>query len=86
MNNGIAFLTNNNGTMLLKQENADGPVCVHTFHGFYDFDGTENDVIIPAGEMVMLINYYRYIKDNNIRKNNRIYTHFKKFYNSTKTS
>lgn len=67
MNNCITFLTNNNGTMLLKQENVDGPVCVHTFHGFYDFDGTENDVIISAGDMVMLINYYRYIKDNNIK-------------------
>ena len=67
MNNQITFLTNNNGTMILSQEKVDGSVCVHTFHGFFDFDGSENDLNIKPGDFVMLLNYYRYVKENNIQ-------------------
>ena len=64
-NNQITFLTNNNGTISLYQEKIDGAVNVNIFHNFNDY-GKDN-ITISAGDMVMLINYYRYIKDNNIQ-------------------
>lgn len=65
--NTLKFLVNNNGTMCLSQDKTDGAVTVHTFHNFNDFSETKNDMYIPNGDMVMLINFYRYVKDHNIQ-------------------
>lgn len=65
--NKLTYFTNNNGTMEISQNEPDGKVIVHTFHGYNDFSDTRNDIEIPAGDMVMLINLYRHIKGNDIQ-------------------
>ena len=65
--NTLKFLTNNNGTMETTQNKIDGEVTIHVFHWFNDFSKTKDDIKIPAGDMVMLINLYRYIKENDIQ-------------------
>lgn len=65
--NKLTYLVNNNGTMEISQKEIDGNATVHTFHGASDFSDTQNDIIIPAGDMVMLVNFYRYIKENDIQ-------------------
>lgn len=57
----ISFDVNNQDKLIFRQEKHDAPVQVYRANG--------SDVIseIPAGEMVMLHNYYRWIKDNNIQ-------------------
>jgi len=65
--NKLEFLVNNNGTMEVKQERTDSSVTIHTYHSINDFHSTKNDYAISAGDMVMLLNYYRYIKNNNIQ-------------------
>lgn len=54
MNELIYFVNNNNGVLKIAQEEPDGTVTV-------------DDLEIPPGDMVMLINYYRYIKENDIQ-------------------
>lgn len=63
----LKYLVNNNGTMIISQEKPDSKVIVHTYHNFNNFSNKDNDIIINSSDMVMLINYYRYIKDNNIK-------------------
>lgn len=65
--NKLTYFTNNNGTMEILQSEPDGKVIVHTFHNYSDFSDTTNDIEISAGDMVMLINLYRYIKENDIQ-------------------
>lgn len=65
--NTLKFLVNNNGTMCLSQDKTDGAMTVHTFHNFNDFSETKNDMYIPNSDMVMLINFYLYVKDNDIQ-------------------
>lgn len=65
--NKLVFLVNNNGTMEVKQDKPDSSVTIHTYHNFNDFNSTKNDYTISASDMVMLFNYYRYVKDNNIQ-------------------
>lgn len=65
--NELKFLINNDSTMQLLQEKPDGDVILHTFHNLDDFSETENDIKIPAGDMVMLMNLYRYVKENDIQ-------------------
>ena len=59
----MLFHTNNHGFMDVDQFRTDEPVKVKT--------GTNNKVEhieeISAGDFVMLINWYRYIKDNDIQ-------------------
>lgn len=65
--NTLNFLVNNNGTMQLSQSEPDGVVTVHTFHNSNDFSETKDDIKISAGEMVMLVNLYQYVKNNDIQ-------------------
>ena len=59
----MLFHTNNHGFLNVEQSTTDAPVKVRT--------GTNNTVErieeISAGDFVMLINLYRYIKDNDIQ-------------------
>ena len=63
----LTYLVNNNGTMEITQNKHDSSVTVHTFHDSSDFDKHDNDYNISAGDMIMLLNYYRYVKNNNIQ-------------------
>ena len=58
----IIFNVNNGAQLFLTQNKIDGKVTATT--------STNTGVIrrdeIPAGDMVMLINYYRYVKENDI--------------------
>lgn len=65
--NTLQFLVNNNGTLCLSQNEVDGAVTVHTFHDSNDFSDTTDDITISNGDMVMLINLYRYVKDHDIQ-------------------
>lgn len=59
----MLFHTNNHGFLNVEQATTDAPVKVRT--------GTNNTVErieeISAGDFVMLINLYRYIKENDIQ-------------------
>ena len=60
----ISFDTNNGGVLFLEQRTHDAPVRVEKRDaGEY----VERVDIISAGDMVMLINLYRYVKDNDIQ-------------------
>lgn len=65
--NKLIYFVNNNGTMEITQNKPNATVTVHAFHASYDFSDIKNDIKIPAGDMVMLINMYRYIKENDIQ-------------------
>ena len=59
----ITFDVNNAGILSFEQEDHDSDVIVHR---------SQNGIIvygnsIPAADMVMLYNLYRYIKDNDIQ-------------------
>lgn len=54
----ITFDVNNGGKLALEQSKHDGVVTVK---------GCGDDFAISPGDMVMLINYYRYVKDNDIQ-------------------
>ena len=58
----ISYDINNGGKMELIQRGHDGTVLISDGHN--DKDTT---CYISAGDMVMLINLYRYIKDNDIQ-------------------
>lgn len=75
--NKLEFLVNNNGTMQFLQNERNGDVTVHTFHNFNDFAETKNDIHISNGDMVMLLNYYAYVKRHDIQ-NDFINPHGKK--------
>lgn len=65
--NKLTYFVNNNGTMEITQDKPDGKVIVHTFHDSNDYSDTTNDIEIPNGDMVMLVNLYQYIKRNDIQ-------------------
>ena len=56
----LTYDINNGGTMELIQRGHDGTVLISD-------NSTSKTEYIPAGDMVMLINLYRYIKDNDIQ-------------------
>ena len=56
----LTYEVNNGEQMELIQRGHDGTV-------FIDSKSMSKTQYIPAGDMVMLINYYRYIKDNDIQ-------------------
>lgn len=58
----LTYSVNNGKTMELIQRGHDGTVLISD--GFTD-EETEN--YIKPGEMVMLINYFRYVKENDIQ-------------------
>ena len=57
----LTYDVNNGGTLELIQRGHDGTVLIA---GTNDESKTE---FIPNGDMIMLINFYRYIKDNDIQ-------------------
>ena len=64
----IAFEVNNHGTLFMQQTaGVNHAVKVFTSYPF-DVSGQhdENACTIEPGEMVMLMNYYRYVKRNNL--------------------
>lgn len=58
----LTYDINNGETMELIQRGHDGTVLISD-------NSTSKTEYIPAGDMVMLINFYRYIKDNDIQNN-----------------
>lgn len=62
--NTLTFKVNNNRLLNLVQNELDGTVHVNTYD---KEDGYINKCNIPSGDMVMLINLYRYIKENDIQ-------------------
>lgn len=64
MNHFFSFSINNQGTQSWYQQEHDGPVTVaHSSPGVPQ----ETIAVIPPGDMVMLVNLYRYVKENDIR-------------------
>ncbi|MNW61400.1 hypothetical protein D3C74_394540 [compost metagenome] len=63
--NKIEFEINNNRTMQLAQQSYDGSITLSTFNK--TTSETDHEEVITAGDMVMLINYYRHVKSNNIQ-------------------
>ena len=62
MNKGIEIEVNNGQTLFLTQVSKDGDTILNRWNG----DKMEYERTIPAGDMVMLLNLYRYVKDNDI--------------------
>lgn len=61
--NTLSFKTNNNGIMNMIQHEVDGKVIVKRLE---KDRGYKTITTIPAGDMVMLVNMYKYIKENDI--------------------
>ena len=62
--NTLSFKTNNAGILNMMQLEIDGKVIVKRLE---KDKGYKTITSIPAGDMVMLINMYKYIKENNIQ-------------------
>ena len=62
--NTLSFKTNNNGILNMIQHEIDGKVIVKRLE---KDNGYKQIVEIPAGDMVMLINLYKYIIENDIQ-------------------
>ena len=63
MKKGIELNVNNGATLFLTQVSADGDTIVNRFDG----DNMTTDLAISAGDMVMLLNFYRYVKSHDIQ-------------------
>lgn len=63
--NKLEFLVNNNSILNMIQNEADGMVCIKCF----DCGTKKNEhlIDIPAGDMVMLLNLYKYVKENDVQ-------------------
>lgn len=62
--NTLSFKTNNNGIMNMIQQTIDGKVIVKRLEKDKSY---KTITTIPAGDMVMLVNLYKYIKENDIQ-------------------
>ena len=64
----ISYNTNNGGKLELAQREHDGKVLIIQKDSKGNHESIpDNEAFISNGDMVMLINYYRYIKSNNIQ-------------------
>lgn len=63
MSNTISFEVNNGRTVNLTQRMHNGTVLLWTS----DHDTPDEESYISPGDFVMLLNYYRYVKRNNIQ-------------------
>lgn len=63
MNKAIELLVNNSQTLFLTQTSSDGDTILNR----YDGDRMTYECSIPAGDMVMLLNLYRYVKRYDIQ-------------------
>lgn len=66
MSQSLTFKINNNGILQFKQDKPDGDVCVDVIRINGNNDGLHHNNI-PAGDMVMLYNFYHYIKSRDIQ-------------------
>lgn len=62
--NTLSFKTNNGGILNMIQHEIDGKVIVKRLEKDKSYKTITS---IPAGDMVMLINMYKYIKENDIQ-------------------
>ena len=62
--NTLSFKTNNGGILSMRQNIINGKVMVHRLEKDREY---KTITIIPAGDMVMLVNLYKYIKENDIQ-------------------
>ena len=62
--NTLSFKTNNNGILNMIQQEVDGAVVVKRLE---KDNGYKQMAEIPAGDMVMLVNMYKYTKENDIQ-------------------
>ena len=62
--NTLSFKTNNNGILNMMQLKIDGKVIVKRLE---KDKGYKTITTIPAGDMVILVNLYKYIKENDIQ-------------------
>ena len=62
--NTLSFKTNNKGLLNMIQHEIDGKVIVKRLEKDKSY---KTITTIPAGDMVMLINMYKYIKENDIQ-------------------
>lgn len=62
--NILSFKVNNNGVLSMRQNVIDGTVKVYRLE---KNNGYKQITEIPAGDMVMLVNMYKYIKENDIQ-------------------
>ena len=62
--NTLSFKTNNNGILNMIQHEIDGKVTVKRLE---KDKGYKTITTISAGDMVMLVNMYKYIKENDIQ-------------------
>lgn len=62
--NTLSFKTNNGGILSMRQNIIDGKVIVHRLEKDREY---KKITTIPAGDMVMLVNLYKYIKENDIQ-------------------
>ena len=62
--NTLSFKTNNNGILNMMQLEIDGKVIVKRLEKDKSY---KTITTIPAGDMVMLVNLYKYIKENDIQ-------------------
>jgi uncharacterized transporter YbjL len=68
MINTISYNTNNGGKLELVQRFHDDNVLIINKDSKDNHESIpDNEAFISAGDMVMLINYYRYVKQNNIQ-------------------
>lgn len=61
----IEFEINNNRTMQIAQEKYDGECTISTYNSATS--EVDHEEHISAGDMVMLLNYYKHVKKNNIQ-------------------
>lgn len=62
--NTLSFKTNNNGLLNMIQHEVDGNIIVKRLE---KDNGYKQIAEIPAGDMVMLVNMYKYIKESDIQ-------------------
>ena len=62
--NTLSFKTNNSGILNMIQHEIDGAVVVKRLE---KNKGYQQIAEIPAGDMVMLVNLYKHIKENDIQ-------------------
>ena len=62
--NTLSFKVNNGGILNMIQHEVDGNIIVKRLE---KNNGYKQIVEIPAGDMVMLVNLYNYIKENDIQ-------------------
>lgn len=60
----LSFKVNNDGVLSMRQNVIDGTVTVYRLE---KNNGYKQIAEIPAGDMVMLVNLYKHIKENDIQ-------------------